>query len=395
MSIEILKKIEREVIELRHAIHKEPELSGEENETRKKIIRFFETFEIYEIKKGHAGSLIVDITSSHNDSSALVIGIRGDMDALPINEERDDLSYQSQNKGVMHACGHDTHTAIAAGVAAYFNNKKDLNGAIRIIFQPSEECEPLGGREVVKEGWIDNVDIMLGIHAYPSLPSGTVGIINNHVTASADTFSIIFSGQSAHGAFPHEGTDTIFIASAFIQLLQGLVTRQTDANENSIVSIGVISGGTAENIVCDRTEIKGTIRTHSTQGRYRLQNKIKNLANDLAKSHGAKSTFTLLEGEPAVFNDPKLLESFKKSTEKIIGKNKVKQLPPLMGSDDFGFYSQKTKSLYFFYGTHNLQYGHIHPLHTSKFGVADQDMILGLKLIISAAEEFLNSQKKG
>lgn len=395
MSIEITESIESEVINLRHRLHKNPELSGKENKTREAIIEFLNHFSIHETKRGQAGSLIVDITPTDNSSPSLLIGIRGDMDALPINEDRHDLPYMSCKKGVMHACGHDTHTAIAAGVAAYFHNNLESKEAIRIIFQPSEECEPLGGRDVVKEGWVDDVDIMLGIHAYPSLPSGTVGIANNYATASADNFSIIFEGKSAHGAFPHEGIDTIFIAASFIQLLQGLITRQTDANENSVVSIGVISGGKAENIVCDSTEIKGTIRTHAIKGRFDLQNKIKKLASDLANSYGAKSIFKLCEGEPAVVNDPDLLENFKKSAERVVGKNKVHQLNPLMGSDDFGFYSQKTRSVYFFYGTYSYQHGHTHPLHTPKFGVSDQDMILGLKLVISAIQDFLKTQKKG
>ncbi|PAU75433.1 M20 metallopeptidase family protein [Halomonas salipaludis] len=390
MSIKSLHGIENEIVELRHSIHAHPELSGKEHATRRRIKDFLYNAGIDNITETPSGALIVDVFAKNKNTTRLItIGIRGDMDALPIDEERSDLPYASCVKGVMHACGHDTHTAIAAGAAVYFNNKKDLNGNIRIIFQPSEESEPLGGRNVIREGWVDAIDAMIGVHAFPSIPSGTVGVVHDYVTAAADSFSLIFQGKSAHGALPYQGTDTIFIASAFIQLLQGIVSRQTAPDESAVISIGMISGGTAENIICDHIELRGTIRTRSPEARREIQKKVAQLAEGVAMIHGAKSSFSLHEGEPSIQNDEHLVSTFIKTAEEQLGKDKLHLIKPLMGSDDFGFYSQRCRSLYFFYGCYNPDQGNIYPLHSPRFGIADEDMLSGFRLTISTAEEIL------
>ncbi|SDL80427.1 amidohydrolase [Franzmannia pantelleriensis] len=390
MSINSLHELKDEIVELRHALHAHPELSGEEHATRRRIRDFLYNAGIDNITETPSGALIVDVLAKAKNTNRLItIGIRGDMDALPIDEERSDLPYASRVEGVMHACGHDTHSAIAAGAAVYFNNKKNLNGNIRIIFQPSEESEPLGGRDVVSEGWVDDMDAMIGVHAFPFIPSGTVGVVHDYVTAAADSFSLTFQGKSAHGAFPYQGTDTIFIASAFIQLLQGIISRQTASDESAVISIGMISGGIAENIICDHTELRGTIRTRSPETRAEIQRKVVQLAEGVAKIHGAESHFILHEGEPSIQNDEHLVSTFIKTAEEQLGKDKLHLLKPLMGSDDFGFYSQKCRSLYFFYGCYNPDLGNIHPLHSPKFGIADEDMLSGFRLTISTAEEIL------
>ncbi|TIV75363.1 MAG: amidohydrolase, partial [Mesorhizobium sp.] len=281
------------ILALRHYMHANPELSNEEYKTQAKIAEFLARAGLEHPTVFHSTGLLVDIVGEGNGTPVNIV-VRGDIDALPIEEARPDLPYRSRVAGKMHACGHDAHASAALGVVlAALAQRQHFAGKIRVVFQPAEEAEPLGGRSVSEQGHLDGFDCAVGMHVNPEIASGTFSVLSGPVTKSSDEFKVIFTGKRCHAAWPELGVDAIAIASTFVTEVQKLISRESHSDEAPVISIGRFHGGEATNIVCDRVVLDGTLRTRSQEARQRLRVRLRELSRHIAEMHRGEAEFTL------------------------------------------------------------------------------------------------------
>ncbi|MER9256613.1 M20 family metallopeptidase [Mesorhizobium sp. M0598] len=366
---------EQQIIALRHYMHANPELSNEEHNTRAKIAEFLGSAGLQTPQIFHRTGLFVDIVGEGNGVPMNVV-VRGDIDALPILEARPDIPYRSLVAGKMHACGHDAHASAALGVVlAALAHRQHFAGKVRVVFQPAEEAEPLGGRSVTEQGLLDGFDCAIGMHVNPETPSGTFSVLTGPVTKSSDEFQIIFKGKKSHAAWPELGVDAIAIASTFVTEMQKLISRESHTDEAPVISIGRFHGGEATNIICERVVLDGTLRTRSPDARQRLRRRLEELARQIAAMHRGEAEFKLVPGEPAVVNDPAISQTAREAIADMFGRESLVPTRPLAGADDFGFYAEKLPSVYFWFGCYNEALGNITHVHTAEFGVSDDDVL--------------------
>ncbi|MET4121627.1 amidohydrolase [Bradyrhizobium sp. JR1.5] len=369
------------VIDLRHSMHREPELSNDEWKTQQRIRKILENFGLDGARTFHRTGLYIDVVGTASGPRR-AIAVRGDIDALPIKEIRDDLAYRSQVDGVMHACGHDMHSSIALGTALTFHRLRDsFAGKVRIIFQPAEEAEPLGGRTVLEEKLLDGFDCAVGFHVSPGIPSGMFAAREGAVTQSADQFKLTINGKMAHAASPHSGIDAIAIAGAFVNEVQKVVSREMPVDDRAIVTIGTIRGGTATNIICPSVVMEGTIRTCSAERRALLSQRVREVAEGAAAMHRGEAEFILHTGEPAVINDGELVSRFRQVVHDTVGRDAFfAHQKQAGGSDDFGFYAASVPSIYFYFGSRAP--GNKSSVHTPTFGASDELLVPTAELIV-------------
>ncbi|MFP6743339.1 MAG: amidohydrolase [Alphaproteobacteria bacterium] len=378
------------MIELRRAIHQNPELSHDENATSALVRQELEAAGIGPIVEVAGTGLIVDIPGSGDGPT---LAIRADLDALPMTEQTG-LPFASTNDGVMHACGHDSHTAMVLATALTLKNTPDsFAGTARIIFQPAEEAEPLGGRVVIAEGHLDGVDGVIGIHVDPLLETGCIGVRAGAFSASSDELNIIVRGTSAHGAKPHEGVDGIVVAAALVGQLQSIVSRSRDPFELLVVTLGTIEGGTIRNILADEVRLTGTIRTMNEDVRAMAHERIQAIADGLAKAYGATIEIEINQGEPVLMNDAAMVELINDAAADVAGPDCAFAAAPSSGSDDFAFYGQIRPSVYFRLGVGNPAKGCDHTLHHPKFAIDEDAMSLGAAVLVRAARRFLTNAR--
>lgn len=369
------------LLELRHSLHREPELSNNEWKTQLRIRETLERFGLVDAKVFHNTGLYIDIEGTASGQRRS-LAVRGDIDALPISEDREDLPYRSRVEGIMHACGHDMHASIAMGIALAFHRlRHNFAGRLRVVFQPAEEAEPLGGRSVVEADLLTGFDYAVGFHVDPSMPRGKYGAFPGAVTQSADQFSITVTGSSAHGATPHAGVDAITIAAAFINEVQKVVSREMPIDDRSIITIGTIHGGHATNIICPSVVLEGTIRTSNPARRAQLSQRVREIAQGVAAMHRGKAECVICSGEPAVINDANMVNRFRRTVLELAGPDASSQDIPRSGSDDFGFYTQCIPSIYFLFGSGEP--GKNSGLHTPTFAVSDEILIPTTELAIT------------
>jgi amidohydrolase len=382
--------INEKVIEVRHDLHAHPELSGQEEHT-KYLVKGILEMSGYEIKEfdNHFG-LIADLNI---DKKAKRVAIRADMDALPIQEQTGE-PYSSRVDGVMHACGHDSHTAIALGSAiAVAENRDKLPGNIRFIFQPSEESKEGGSLQMIEGGALEGVDAIFGLHAYPYLHTGQIGYKYGVMMASADIFTIEVFGKSAHGARPHEGTDAILVTSMAVNSLNHIVSRKIDPLHPAVISLGTIEGGRAANIICDHVLVKGTVRTINESVRKNIPEMMEEAIKGICRSMGATYNFDYEFGQPELINDHDMVDILKGEAEQVIGpENCIDLIDPVMGGEDFSEYLQIVPGAFFRLGTCSPDKNTCVPQHNSRFNVDDDALKYGMKILSASALEFL-SQK--
>ncbi|MER9776445.1 M20 family metallopeptidase [Mesorhizobium sp. M0220] len=360
---------------LRHYMHANPELSNEEHNTQAKIAEVLGGAGLQTPQIFHHTGLFVDIVGEGNGVPLNVV-VRGDIDALPIQEARPELPYRSRIPGKMHACGHDAHASAALGVVlAALAHRQHFAGKVRVVFQPAEEAEPLGGRSVAEQGLLDGFDCAIGMHVNPEIASGTFAVLTGPVTKSSDQFQIIFKGKKSHAAWPELGVDAIAIASTFVTEVQKLISRESHTDEAAVISIGRFHGGEATNIICDRVVLDGTLRTRSPDARQRLGRRLEELVRQIAAMHRGEAEFKLVPGEPAVVNDPGISRTAREAIAEIYGSESLVPTRPLAGADDFGFYAEQLPSVYFWIGCYNEAFGNITHVHTAEFGVSDDDVL--------------------
>ncbi|MET4328678.1 amidohydrolase [Bradyrhizobium sp. i1.15.2] len=377
------------VIELRHAMHREPELSNAEWRTQERILGILRRFGLSNAKVFHNTGVYVDIEGTAIGPKRS-IAVRGDIDALPIQEARDDLPYRSQVDGVMHACGHDLHGSIALGTALAFHRLRDnFAGRVRVFFQPAEEAEPLGGRTVKEQHLLDDFDRAVGFHVWPEIPAGMFAAREGAITKSADQFRLTVHGQMAHGAAPHKGIDAIAIAAAFVNEVQKVVSREMPVDDGAVVTIGTIHGGEATNIICPLVVMEGTIRTRSPERRALLAQRVREVAEGVAAMHRGRAECIIRIGEPAIINDAEMVRRFRQLVQETAGRDAFSEPRQGEGSDDFGFYAACVPSIYFLFGScspSNDSY-----VHTPTFAASDEQIIPATELTVRYILDLLSS----
>ncbi|CAN5196012.1 amidohydrolase [soil metagenome] len=375
---------ERLIVHRRH-LHAHPELSNAENQTQAFIRDELGRQGLTDIRSAAGTGLVVDIVGTAGPSNRK-IAIRADIDALPIAEETG-LSFASKNPGVMHACGHDAHTAMGLAAATGLHRRREqFRGTVRLIFQPAEEAEPLGGRRIVAEGFLDDIDAAIGIHVDPYLDAGTIAVGPGSYTLAADGFDIEVRGVSAHAAKPQEGVDAIAIGCAIVTEIQKIVSRETDVFVPLIISVTSFSAGGSYNIIADRALIKGTIRSGTAGVRTRAHQRMHDIVLGVAKIYRGEAHLHILKGEPPVVNDPDMVALIERA-----GGEKVLRAPGWSAADDFGFYSDKRPSVYFRLGVRNEGAGAAYPLHHPQFTIDESAMLHGARTLIDAAFAFLSN----
>lgn len=376
------------VLENRRWLHQHPELSFEELNTSEYIQKKLTELGI-EFTSGIVKTGIVGIIKGKNPESK-VIALRADMDALPILEENN-FDYKSINEGVMHACGHDVHSASLLGVAAVLSKlTNDFEGSIKLIFQPGEEKLPGGASLMIKEGVLENPSpsAILGQHVFPDLPAGKVGFRPGMYMASCDELYVTVKGKGGHAALPHKFTDTVLIACEIISSLQTIVSRHAKPDIPSVLSFGKINTtGGATNIIPDEVKIEGTFRTMNEEWRTEAHQKMIALAQGIAQSMGGTCEFEVRKGYPFLKNNEETTRIAKQAAIVYLGKENVVDLDLRMTGEDFSYYTQSMKGCFYRLGT-----GESSGLHTSTFNVDESSLELGVGLMSWIAINMLNEQ---
>ncbi len=370
LSTEILP----DLIRLRRHLHAHPELSGQEYQTAAFVAGELRKSG-WEVKEAVGKTGVV---AEIGDKSGPVIGLRVDMDALPI-EERTGLDYSSSIQGLMHACGHDLHTCIGLGVAKVLANYKFTTSRIRIIFQPAEEIAQ-GANWMRAENVLEGVQALFGVHVYPDLSVGKIGIRSGTFTAAAAELEIDIIGKGGHGARPHEGTDTIWIAAQVISGLQEAISRRLDALKPVVISFGKISGGNAFNVIAERVKLLGTVRCLDTNLYEKLPQWIEKIVQNIASCYGAKASINFKSIAPPVYNDPDLTNLLSDCAKNFMDKENIVYLEnPSLGAEDFAFFLQDVPGTMFRLGVAGDQ--GCAPLHSGYFSLDERSLELGIKIL--------------
>lgn len=391
---EQINRIEAELIENRRYIHMHPELSFREYNTSSFIQKKLDEMGIKYVSGIAENGICAYIYGNKNIESESMksILIRADMDALPIDEVSD-KPYKSQNKNVMHACGHDAHVAVLLGVCKVLNNFKDkFGGVVKAVFQPGEETSG-GALPMIEEGVLENphTDVCVALHCDSDLDCGTIRVKPGSLYASPDDFRITVKGKGGHGAEPHNCIDPIMISASIIQALNNLISRETDPFDNAVISVGSIHGGSATNIIPDSVEIQGTARSLTNEVRGFLKKRIGETAEGICKTFGAECEYEYTELFPPLINDEKLAEDVYDSACRSIGKDKcVWGGAPTMAGEDFSYFSQNRPSVLFKLGCRNKSLGIVSPIHHSSFDIDENCLKTGVKVFVGFVLDYLN-----
>lgn len=366
---------------IRHHIHAHPELSFQEYETAAFVSQKLTDWGINHTT-GVAGTGIVALIEGKNPHIKC-IALRSELDALPIHE-LNETTYRSQNKGVMHACGHDVHTSCLLGAAYLLHELKDSwEGTIKLIFQPGEEKHPGGASLLIAAGVLENPkpEAIFALHVYPHLPVGTAGFRGGQYMASADEIYITIHGKGGHAAMPHQTVDPIAIAALVITGLQQVISRKGNPLIPSVLTFGSIQGGFATNVIPDSVEILGTFRTMDEGWRYQAHEYIKQFTAQTCEAYGATATVEIPIGYPSLFNDPQLTTKAKTLAEDYLGKEQVHDLNLRMAAEDFSYYTHSVPGCFFRIGTATPEGLLTAPVHNAKFDIDENAMITGMGLM--------------
>lgn len=380
---EKVKEIEQQVIEWRRYLHRHPELSFEEVKTSQFVYDTLQSFGNLEIMRPTKTSVMARLIG---DLPGKTLAIRADMDALAI-QELNDFDFASETDGVMHACGHDGHTAILLGAAHILTlMKKDVAGEIRFLFQHAEELHPGGAQEMVKAGVMEGVDHVIGLHLMSPIETGIIAIGNGAMTANSDTFHISIHGQGGHASEPEKTIDPIAIGVEVVSNLQQIISRKIGVNEKAVLSVTKFNGGTANNIIPSTVQITGSLRTIDEHTREKVKQLIENICHGISHAHGATSEVDYRYGYDAVINDPIITGQISAMAEELFGQPYVHQFPPgtLMGSEDFSAFSNVVPGCFIGLGAGNKEKGIIHPHHHPEFTIDESALIRGVALFVQA-----------
>ncbi len=373
------------LIEIRRHIHAHPELSGEEYQTSAYIAGVLSSCGLSVTESVGKTGVVGELAGSGRDRRTLAI--RTDMDALPIHESAK-LDFASRNQGIMHACGHDVHSTLGLGTAMVLSQlSKKLPGNIRFLFQPAEEIAQ-GAKWMVKDGAMEGVDAIYGVHVFPSIPARKVGIRYGALTSAADELEIVIQGESGHGARPHQAIDAIWIAAQVITGLQQALSRTQNPLHPIVLSIGQIEGGRAHNVIADRVKMVGTVRSLHPDSHANLPQWIENIVQGICQTFGAKCQVDYRRGVPSVHNDRTLTQVLERATREAWGDESVQLLPePSLGAEDFSVYLNNAPGCMFRLGVGRDRQTN-YPLHHPKFEVDEDAIITGVVTMAYAAYKY-------
>ncbi len=392
--IQLSKKYYPEIIDIRRHIHENPELSFQEFNTSKYICSKLDEYGI-PYKAGYVKTGIVGVIKGKNPDRK-VIALRADMDALPIEESADN-QVKSCNKGVMHACGHDAHSASLLGTARILNElKEQWEGTVLLIFQPGEESFPGGAKLMMEEGALDNPkpEIIIGQHVLPDMATGDVGFKEGMYMASGDEVYLTIKGKGGHAAMPHTLTDTVLIASHIIVALQQVVSRIVPANIPTVLSFGKVIANGATNIIPEKVEIAGTLRTMNEEWRAKLKVQIHKIATEMAASMGATCEVKINDGYPVVTNEAKVTAKAFGAAQKYLGQEHVHNMDIRMTAEDFGYYTQAYPCTFYRFGVKQDKDVHTGGLHTPGFNLNESSLETSVGLMAYIALDLLGVYKR-
>jgi amidohydrolase len=383
-----LEQLLPDMVAWRRHLHMHPELSYQEKETSAYVAARLAEFGI-EVKRSSAGFGLTGIIKGDKPGKTVVL--RADMDALNITEENGS-EYASRNNGVMHACGHDGHTAMLLAAASYYSTRRDgLQGEIRFLFQPAEEICPGGAKDMIAEGVLEGADAVYGLHLWTPLPLGTIGSAPGPLMASADEFFIDITGKGGHGGIPHRTVDSIVAAAALVTQLQTIVSRNVDPLQPAVLSVGTIQGGSAQNIIAERCRITGTVRAFDEETRYLIRRRIEEMAVSVAAVYGAEANVDYMMGYPPLVNDEGEFNRFFRVAPEALGDSvNVIRMEKIMPAEDFAYYVKEIPGCFIFVGAGNPDKNAVYPHHHSKFDFDEDAMLHGVKLLVALAESCLN-----
>lgn len=376
----LAKASANQIVSNRRHLHSNPELSFQEYNTAK--------FVAEELKKlglspqGMAGTGVIALIEGKNPESQ-VIALRADMDALPILEAND-VPYKSKNQGVMHACGHDAHTASLLGTAHILNQlKENFEGTIKLIFQPAEEKAPGGASIMIKEGVLQNPSpqSIIGQHVAPQIPVGKIGFREGMYMASTDELFITVKGRGGHAAMPEMLIDPVLIASHIIVALQQVVSRNFSPKIPAVLSIGKVIANGATNVIPNEVTMEGTFRTMNEEWRAIAHTRMKKIAEGIAESMGGVCDFQILKGYPFLVNETELTKRLRKAASEFVGQENVIDLDLWMAGEDFAFYSQQIDACFYRLGTRNEARGIVSGVHTPTFDIDESALEIGAGLM--------------
>ena len=379
-------------IEQRRYFHRHPEPSLEEFETCKAIVKELTDMGL-EPKVVHTTGVMVDIGDVSKSGKTVLI--RGDIDALRIPEETGE-EFTSENPGISHACGHDAHIAMtlaAAHVLKDIDDAGELNGRVRLIFEPAEE-NAHGANGMIEAGVLDGVDIAYGTHVWGGVEAGMLGTIAGPIMASADFFTITVKGVSVHGSQPQDGVDPIAAAAQIITDLYTVFNREYPAKETVVLSLCQIQGGNADNAIPEVVKIGGTTRAFNNDIRNSFPETITRVIKGVGAAHRVEAELDYRWGSPVVINDETCVKRLVKAAEKNFGPGRTYEFPPVMGGDDFGEYEKIIPGVYVFLGIKNDEIGAIYPQHSSHYKIDESVLIDGVIAGVQYAVDYLNGDEE-
>ncbi len=384
--IETLKKeidgLNPQLIAWRRDFHRHPEIAFEEHRTSSVLREFMEGLGI--AVESFAGTGLRGVLEGH--PGGRTVALRADMDALPLKEEGD-KEYISENPEATHACAHDGHMAVMMGAAQLMSRRKDgFKGRVVFLFQPSEERIPGGAKKMIEEGAFEGIDAVFGLHFWQPLPTGQVGAVKGAMMAQPDKFSIVVKGKGGHGSMPQTTVDPILVASHLVVNLQSIVSRNVDPLKPVVVSFGTINSGTIYNIIPNEAELTGTVRTFDPTLQALAEKRLREITEDTCRAFGASAEVEYEKGYPPLINDEAMVDFVLETAEKVLGKESVVEIDPVMGGEDFAYFLQKAPGTFLFFGMGDgMEYPHHHPA----FDIDEKALPQATLLMTAIALEYL------
>lgn len=383
---EAIQAYSDELTELRRKFHREPEVSWEEVKTTQFVCEYLDGLGI-PYRRTEPTGVIAEIEGGKPGKT---VALRGDMDALHVEELNKDLPYTSMENGKMHACGHDAHTAMLLIAAKALNEiKEELPGKVRLLFQPAEEVAE-GAKMMVEQGAMEGLDNVFGIHIWSQMPAHKVSCTPGPSFASADIFKVTFKGKGGHGAMPHDCIDTAIVASSFVMNVQNVVSRTIDAQHPAVLTIGKMAVGTRFNIIAENAVIEGTVRCFNSETRDHIEKQLQHYAEQVAAIYGASAKVEYIRGSQAVINDEYSAKLVQRVASEAFGVDALYNEKPTMGAEDFSFYLDKAPGSFALVGSGNPQKDTEWAHHHGKFNIDEDALATGAELYAQYAWAYLN-----
>jgi len=382
-----VERLRDEVIAWRRHLHQYPELSFQEKKTSQFVYETLQTFPGLVVTRPTPTSVMARLIGKQPGKT---VALRADLDALPIQEESG-VPFSSRNPGVMHACGHDGHTAILLGVAKIFSEMAELStGELRFLFQHAEEKFPGGARDLVRAGVMEGVDAVVGAHLWTPLAVGKVGVAYGPMMAAPDLFRLTIQGKGGHAASPHQTVDAIAVGAQVVTNLQHLVSRRTDPLDSLVVSITEFHAGTEHNIIPDKAEIVGSVRTFDPALREMAPGWIEQVIRGVTSAHGAQYELRFERGYHPVINDEAVTSTVEEAIVEALGEEVIERVKPSMGGEDFSAYQQVTPGTFLFIGAGNPDKGAVYPHHHPRFTIDEDALAIGVTALVHGAWKLLH-----